>query len=126
MVKSDSEQKAVMLELDGGNIQPDRTLAEAASFALSDHLRSLKAGNAVPSIPLSAVDTLPVPSAPELDDSGHWRLGPWILESRSGELALTYRAVQPGTGVEYVATLQRSNQGVRVKSISMRQIYQRR
>jgi hypothetical protein len=126
MVRSDSGQKAVPLELEHGKIQPDRTLAESAAVALSEYLKSLKAGNVTTPIPRSAVEALPVPSAPRLDESGYWRVGPWILESRNGELALTYRSVQPGTGLEYVATLQRSDQTLAVQTITMRQIYQRR
>ncbi len=117
---------AATLELEHGPFKPDMATARSAHAALSSYLVALKSG-AVPS-PLSreAVEALPVPAEPSLDASGYWRLGAWLLEARSGNMALTHRPAQPEPRLEYVALLRAEARTLSVVSLSMRQIHPRR
>jgi hypothetical protein len=113
------------LELDQGPLTPDQTLARAAQQALAAYLADVKAGRVAPSLARNVVESLPPPAEPRLD-AGYWRLGAWLLESRSGTLALTHRPVQPQPQFEYVAALRGDRRRLEVATLTMRQLHARR
>jgi hypothetical protein len=114
------------LDLDGGPLRPEEAIARAAHQALLTYFLDVKSGRVAASVSRDVVDALPPPAQPQLDANGYWRLGAWILESRSGKLALTYRPVQPEPRLEYVATLHGDPKRMEVVSLTMRQLYARR
>ena len=114
------------LDLDGGPVRPEETIARAAHQALLAYFRDVKSGRVAASLSRDVVDVLPPPTEPHLDATGYWRLGAWLLESRSGKLALTYRPVQPEPRLEYVATLRGDTKRLEVASLTMRQLHPRR
>ena len=115
-----------VLELDQGPLRPDKTVARAAFLALLSYFRGVKSGLVVPSLSRDVVDAMPIPLEPRLEVGGYWRLGSWLLESRSGALALTYRPVQPEVRFEYVAALRGDAQKLEVASLTMRQLHARK
>jgi len=114
------------LDLDQGEVRPDQALARAAQRALDEHFEQVKAGRLKPSLSREVFDALPRGSEPQLEASGYWKLGAWMLESRSGALALTYRPMQPEPRYEFVAALRRNAGAFEVATLTMRQLHPRR
>ena len=114
------------LDLDGGPLRPDQPMARAANEALVGYFRDLKSGRIEATLARDVIDTLPPPAEPHLDQNGYWRMGAWLLESRSRKLALTYRPMQLEQRLEYVATLRHDDNRLEVTSLTMRQLYPRK
>jgi len=114
------------LELDGGPLRPDQPMALAAGKALVGYFRDLKSGKIEATLAREVINNLPPPAEPHLGQNGYWRLGAWLLESRSGKLALTYCPLQLEQRLEYVAMLRQEHGRVEVTSLTMRQLYPRK
>lgn len=123
---SQPEQRPAALNLEHGSIEPDRRVAELALHALAAYLHNVKAGVIEPALGVEMVSGLSAPSEPRLDSSGYWRLGVWLLEARSGALALTYRPVQPEPRYEYVAILRGDGKLLKVETLSLSTMRPRR
>lgn len=121
-----SSASIATLDLERGPFQPSETFARAAYGALSNYLRALKSGGVSSQLSVEVIEAVPVPAAPRLDAMGYWRLGVWLLETRGGDLALTYRPTQAEPRIEYVATLKEETEAVSVISLTMRQLHPRR
>ncbi len=118
--------KPAPLELEHGTLAPDRSLAAAAHRSLVSYLHNIDSGALTPSLDNKEIKALPIPIEPRLDENGYWRLGVWLLEGRSGSLALTYRPTQADPRIEYVAMLHGDTETLKVVGLTRRQLHPRR
>ncbi|RKI43047.1 hypothetical protein D7Y27_16005 [Corallococcus sp. AB004] len=120
------DMRIAQLDSEQGPVRPNQSFARAAYESSLKHLQAIKAGEIPSSLSREFIEALPVPAEPRLDATGYWRLGDWLLESRSGDLALTYRPPQLEPRMEYVVTLKGDVETSIAPSLTVRKIHPRR
>jgi hypothetical protein len=122
-----SSRMQTTLPLDGGQLIITLEDAQEIKRALEAYL-TFSRREIEQTLPRNLIDALPKATGDAwIDEDGSVHIGAWLLESRGGKLALTYRPSPPTSsiGYRYEAHLEQVEGQWKVSSITFAKLYYR-